>query len=1104
MIGETVLHYKILEKLGQGGMGVVYKGEDLQLRRSAALKFLAPHVVGDADNKKRFIREAQTAASLDHPNICTIYEIGEVDEQTFIAMALVDGQSLEEKMQQNLLSVEEGLDFAIQIAEGLREAHENGVVHRDIKPANIMLTSKGQAKITDFGLAMQSGRTKLTIDDITVGTIAYISPEQARGEDVDHRTDVWSFGVMLYEMFSGELPFKGEYEQAVIYAILNETPAPVSALRSDLPAEIEKIIEKCLVKNRDERFQDIDELLADLKDVGAKPTERVVQDGLPPIKSSWKKPAILAAAAVVFLIAAAVMFSLFSGDAESDDRVRIAVVDVLNETDEKELDGLSGLLITALEQSRRLSVLTRSRMFDALQEIGKGGLAQIDERTGREIARHFNVQVMAVASVRKLGKLYAMDMKVFDLEADEHLFTTSEQGRGQESVLGMIDKLAARTRKDLQEKAAEIQQRSRSVAEMTTIDLDAYQHYFLGSELFDKLKFPEARDAFKKAIAVDSTFGLAHYMLAFTYAMLDRPRAEVSAQCLRAADFIDGIPEREQYLVRAGVIAANENFSIAGLTKGVKILEEMQKTYPDDKGLVWTLGGFYLSMDDYEAAEEFLYSAIARLPGYMPARFLLGQSLMERGDFGEAEEIFREIMQQDPTNLFHFERLGWSLFRKNKLAEAEKVFRRGLTLDGDEVNVRRRTLNGLATTLHVQGKNAESEPYFRESLALEPNQVDAINSFGWALFRQGKFAQAETIFSKGVALDSQFVFLPDNIEPSYINIFKGLSLSRFRQNKFVLAEAAARTGLSMIQPSHADRLELIDLLAGSLTRQRKFAEAETNFRAGLKENPNHLLLLNGLGWNDFHQRKYAEAEKSFRRVLELEPGYLYSLDGLGWSLFWQGKYAEAKPVFQNGARAYPKFASFLDGLGWCNQRQSNLSEAEQYFRDALTLNANLMSSQEGLGRVLMRSGEYDKAEPHLLKAFQADSSNTLTTRFLGYLFAQKKQFNKALIYAEKAFQAESVFPSYNLLAWVLVAGDFDTARGLALAQKARELQAEQFVGTAADREYLPLPAHTLGLAFEKTNDLPKALEHLRVAVSQLPDRASIRIDLQRIEKKTRE
>ena len=270
MIGQTISHYLITENLGQGGMGVVYKAEDIKLERPVALKFLAPHALEDPEHKARFVREAKAAARLDHQNICPIYEIDEADGQTFLAMAFLEGQTLKHKIAERPLKLDQALDIAIQTAQGLKAAHQKEITHRDIKPANLMLTKEAQVKIMDFGLAQLADRSKLTKTTTMLGTPAYMSPEQARGERTDRRTDIWSLGVVIYEMVTGRLPFEGERQEAVIYAIGNEQPEPITALRAGLPMELERIVGKALAKEREERYQHVEEMIVDLRALAEK------------------------------------------------------------------------------------------------------------------------------------------------------------------------------------------------------------------------------------------------------------------------------------------------------------------------------------------------------------------------------------------------------------------------------------------------------------------------------------------------------------------------------------------------------------------------------------------------------------------------------------------------------------------------------------------------------------------------------------------------------------------------------------------------------------------------------------------------------------------
>jgi len=265
MIGQTISHYKISDKLGEGGMGVVYKAEDTKLRRTVALKFLSQQAWGGEEDKTRFIREAQAAAALEHSNICTTYEIDEADGQTFIAMAYVDGQSLEEKIRRGPLNPDEARDIAIQMAEGLQEAHENGIIHRDVKSANIMIDKKGQARIMDFGLAKLEGRTRLTQAATIMGTVAYMSPEQARGEPVDSRSDIWSLGVVFYEMLTGRIPFKAESDVALLHKIIYEDPPDMRTLDPNIPPGLIAVVARTMTKNKFDRYSNTSEFLDDIR-----------------------------------------------------------------------------------------------------------------------------------------------------------------------------------------------------------------------------------------------------------------------------------------------------------------------------------------------------------------------------------------------------------------------------------------------------------------------------------------------------------------------------------------------------------------------------------------------------------------------------------------------------------------------------------------------------------------------------------------------------------------------------------------------------------------------------------------------------------------------
>jgi serine/threonine protein kinase/lipoprotein NlpI len=375
--GTTIAgKYQILQKLGEGGMGVVYKAKDTRLKRTVALKFLPAELTKDKAAKKRFIQEAQAAAALNHPHICTIYEVDEANDQTFISMEYIQGQSLKDKLESGPLAVDGTIVIALQVAEGLEKAHKKGIIHRDIKPANIMINDEGQAKITDFGLAKLSWGVDITKTSTIMGTVAYMSPEQAKGEEVDHRTDIWSMGAMLFEMLSGERPFQKSQEQALIYAILNDKPTPLSLIRSDIPSHVEQVIDKALAKKASGRYQDIQELIQDLN------------------------------------------FSITFPKAEKS--IVVLPFDDMSPGKDNEYfsDGLTEEIISDLSLIHDLLVISRSSAMTY-----KGTKKKI-----KEIGQELNVQYVLEGSVRKAGNNLRITAQLIDAENDVHLWAEKYNG----------------------------------------------------------------------------------------------------------------------------------------------------------------------------------------------------------------------------------------------------------------------------------------------------------------------------------------------------------------------------------------------------------------------------------------------------------------------------------------------------------------------------------------------------------------------------------------------------------------------------------------------------------------------------------------------------
>jgi len=688
--------YQIIEELGKGGMGKVYKAQDTEVKDKIALKLIKPEISSDKNTIERFQNELKLARKISHKNVCRMHDLGKSEGNYFITMEYVPGENLKSMIRMmGQLRTGKAISIAKQVCEGLSEAHRIGVVHRDLKPSNIMIDTEGNAKIMDFGIARSLKGKGITGVGIMIGTPEYMSPEQVESKEIDQRSDIYSLGVILYEMVTGKVPFEGDTPYSIGVKHKSEEPRSPKEINPQIPDDLNRVILRCLEKEKAKRYQSAGELRSELESIerGIPTTETRITERKPltsreiTVTFGMKKLFVPTLVFIGIVIIGVIIWKILpEKEVYLAPKIEnsIAVISFENQTGDKSYDymqrAIPNLLITTLEQSGDLYVATWERMRDLLKQIGKDDVEIIDPDLGFRLCRMEGIEAIVLGSFIKAGDTFATDVKVLDVDTKKLIKSAKASGRGEDSILEIqIDELSREISQGIGIGRKKIEATQLKVAEVTTNSMEAYNYFLRGREAEEKFYYHEAIQFFEKAIELDPTFSMAFYCLARVYRNSAEIRAAAEA-LMKAKAYSQKASDKERLYIEADYSNAIEKDP----QKQLRILKDIVRKFPREKRGHYELGRHYQDRKKlFDQAIEEYHKALDLDPEYGDAMNNLAYTYSDMGNFEKAIEYFEMYASVFPSDANPIDSMGEVYLRMGKLDEAEAKYKEVLEVKPD-------------------------------------------------------------------------------------------------------------------------------------------------------------------------------------------------------------------------------------------------------------------------------------------------------------------------------------------------------------------------------------------------------------------------------------